>query len=1037
MNQDNISLTHVQQNNQTFDFKYNFKDSVYENNIHNCQYYDENEINKKFNNISTEQFSILSLNIQSLPGKFNEFQTFLASTLGKFKPSVIAIQEIWNKPTNCSFDLSDYHPLHFTIRDKQGLKSNAGGGVGLWVEKSLCFEPINSISIFLPRVFESQFIKIKNGKNKYTVVGNIYRPNTAPYADVKYFNQTIREIFSKIRSDPCLRNAQDVILVGDMNINLLKHTLHSDTETYLDTLLENNYLPLITLPTRIGHNTATLLDHICTNIADDNFDSGIIVSDISDHFPVFYIRHFKDKFIEKKSQQKTRKFDSKSKSKFKKLLEDKNWDNVLLNGDQESAFNNFFESIDNCFESSFPEKNVNSSRKNRPFNPWMSEALIISRKRKAKLFNKKLRKPCQETKSRFKEFNAVYTRLVRAARKKYFDDKFQEYSKDCKKTWQTINSVLGRGRKTVNIPDVFVSNGRVLSGAVEISEGFNNFFANIGPDLAKTIKGTEKRFSDFLSHETDENFVFANMTPDIINDALNRLKSKNSSGPDKISTNLLKSIIPTIMGPICYLFNLSFKTGFIPTILKTAKIVPIFKAGETDNFTNYRPISLLSSFSKLLEKVAANQIMKYLNKFKLLYEHQYGFRAKHNTTQPLIHFLDKIYNALNKPVSEYTLGIFIDLTKAFDTCDVEILLSKLEHYGFRGTSNLWFKNYLNGRKQFTSIRGADSSLKEISCGVPQGSILGPILFLILINDLPKASKFFTILFADDTTLQLSSKSLQDLYDLANFELSKIEDWFKANKLTLNASKTKYILFKKKKEDVNITSLKLLIDNKDIERVGTGCKNESFKFVGVHLDENLNWNHHLKLVKNKASSAVFALSSVKNILPSNIKLTIYNSLFRSYIEYGISAWGRNKCSEMKQIHILQKRAVRLIDNSKAMSHSDPLFLKYKILKVNDLVDYNQAIFMYKYTNKLLPYSFENIFKKLGNFERSLNYQLDILNLSLLKYLPSSSLLKIWNNLPLDLKRSNSLSIFKNRLLNSLFENYMTMCYKPNCNSCKTT
>ena len=226
----------------------------------------------------------------------------------------------------------------------------------------------------------------------------------------------------------------------------------------------------------------------------------------------------------------------------------------------------------------------------------MSEALIISRKRKAKLFNKKLRKPCQETKSRFKEYNAVYTRLVRAARKKYFDDKFQEYSKDCKQTWQTINSVLGRGRKTVNIPDTFVSNGKVLSGAVEISEGFNNFFANIGPDLAKTIKGTKKHFSDFLSQGTEENFVFANMTPDIINDALKKLKSKNSSGPDKISTNLLKSIIPIIMGPICHLFDLSFKTGFIPTILKTAKIVPIFKTGKTDIFTNYRPISLLSSF---------------------------------------------------------------------------------------------------------------------------------------------------------------------------------------------------------------------------------------------------------------------------------------------------------------------------------------------------------------------------------------------------------------------------------------------------------
>ena len=192
--------------------------------------------------------------------------------------------------------------------------------------------------------------------------------------------------------------------------------------------------------------------------------------------------------------------------------------------------------------------------------------------------------------------------------------------------------------------------------------------------------------------------------------------------------------------------------------LKTAKIIPVFNTGESDKLTNYRPISILSSFSKLLEKVAGNQIRKYLNKFKVLYEHQYGFRANHNTTQPLIHFLDKIYQALNKPESGFTLRIFIDLTKAIDTCDIDILLKKLDHYGFRGISNWWFEN-LKGRKQFTSIKGIDSLL----CGVPQGPILGPNVFLILINDLPNASKLFTILFADETILQCSSEKLKSLF----------------------------------------------------------------------------------------------------------------------------------------------------------------------------------------------------------------------------------------------------------------------------------
>lgn len=319
--------------------------------------------------------------------------------------------------------------------------------------------------------------------------------------------------------------------------------------------------------------------------------------------------------------------------------------------------------------------------------------------------------------------------------------------------------------------------------------------------------------------------------------------------------------------------------------------------------------------------------------------------------------------------------------------------------------------------------------------MPQGSILGPILFLILINDLPNASKFFTILFADDTTLQLSSEDVHQLYEVANLELTKIADWFKANKLTLNASKTKYILFRNKQQKVNFESLTLSIEDKEIDRIGTECKNESFKFVGINLDEYLNWNHHVKSVKNKASSAVFALSKVRNLLPSNIKLNIYNSLFRSYVDYGISAWGRNTSPDMKKINVLQKRALRVIENVKNLSHTSSLFRKHNILKLKDMADFNQAIFMYKYTNNLLPISFNNLFTKLGNFERSLNFQLDILNFSSLHTFPSYVLLKLWNNLPLDLKRSRSLNIFKNNLRKSIFDTYTSKCDKVNCYSCK--
>ena len=428
--------------------------------------------------------------------------------------------------------------------------------------------------------------------------------------------------------------------------------------------------------------------------------------------------------------------------------------------------------------------------------------------------------------------------------------------------------------------------------------------------------------------------------------------------------------------------------------------------------------------------------MKYLNKFKILYEHQYGFRSNHNTVHPLLHFLDKINNSLNNDNPEFTLGIFIDLKKAFDTCDKNILLAKLYHYGFRGSVNCWFHSYLTNRKQFTNLNGVSSSLRDMVCGVPQGSILGPILFLILINDLPHCSKhLFTLLFADDTTLQLSSPDPIRLYNTANKELTNVAEWFKANKLTLNISKTKYILFRKPNMNIDFDALKLYIDNCSVERIGGGCAETSFKFVGVKIDEFLQWKNHIQSVKSKLTSANFALSKIKNLLSEDIKLIIYNSLFRSHLEYCIMAWGNTDASQMSQIQNLQKKAIRCVANEKYNAHANPLFIKYKLLNVTDTYFYSLGVFMYRYTNSTLPNSFNDFFKKLQMHDRNLNYVTNRIYSDCLGSIPSNSLPKFWNSLNLDMKRSSSLKIFKKQLKEKFQSYYSTRCNKQNCYSCK--
>ena len=360
---------------------------------------------------------------------------------------------------------------------------------------------------------------------------------------------------------------------------------------------------------------------------------------------------------------------------------------------------------------------------------------------------------------------------------------------------------------------------------------------------------------------------------------LGGMQSKCSQGPDGISTKLLKLIIPHILSPLTHCFNLSFQQAFVATQFRSARVIPVYKSGKRDNYSNYRPISLLSSMCRLQERIVARQLTGYLNKHALLYPLQFGFRGGHSCLHAVLLFLNSLLEGKYdiSGVPRHTIAVFLDLKKAFDTVDHEILLRKLENLGAGCKEVAWFRHYLQGRRQAVVINGVTSNEVTMSCGVPQGSVLGPLLFLIFINDAPKGFKdLLTILFADDTTLQMSNQDAHALFEKVNNALALASDWFKANKLTLHPSKTKYIFFSAG-QHTELIDETLTLDGVAIEQIGLNCETKWFKFLGMRLDDKLSWEGQRAHVYQKASAGTFMLARLKRTVPRRIRLMIYNSL----------------------------------------------------------------------------------------------------------------------------------------------------------------
>ena len=455
---------------------------------------------------------------------------------------------------------------------------------------------------------------------------------------------------------------------------------------------------------------------------------------------------------------------------------------------------------------------------------------------------------------------------------------------------------------------------------------------------------------------------------------------------------------------------MSLLSGDVPDDLKIAKVVPIYKKENPQIFGNYRPVSVLPCLSKILERLVYNRTYDFLSKHNILYNKQYGFRTNHSTYMAVLDFVNDISRAIDNGM--YTIGIFMDLSKAFDTIDHNILLSKLYHYGFRGKTQEWFRNYLCNRTQYVSYNRVSSQTENIKCGVPQGSILGPLLFILYMNDICNTSKILkTILFADDTTVFCSHKDIATLCTTINNELKEVCNWFKANKLSLNAKKTNLMFLGTRFQTKNIDDrYAVFLD---------GCKltrNKEAKFLGITIDENFAWKNQINKLCKLCARNIGVLNKVKHFLPEHSMYQLYCSLVQPYLNYGLLLWGNANKESISKVFKIQKRALRVISNSPYLSHSKPLFDKYKTLNIFDLYKKETGICMYKYKQDMLPQSFDGIFTEHQanhkyNTRNKSDYQLPIHKVrTILNVGP-----KFWNELPLYLKSARTIGQFKRNLV----------------------
>ena len=958
--------------------------------------------------ISDRTFSALHFNIRSLSANFDDFYHMLCDM--KYSFSVIALSETKIKAGIDPFLNTNLPGYSFL---SQPSMSNAGG-VGFYIKDNLSYIKRDDFCTSNPE-FESIWIEIEVPHQHNIVCGLIYRhpdQNITKAADFLY------KATEKVNKE-----GKFCLLMGDFNINLLNYDSHSETEDFVNTLGSYAFHPQILKPTRITYHSATLIDNIFFNSLEHYAISGNIVCGITDHLPNFLIIT-KLSNPPKNFKMYKRDYSGLDNEMLISEVSKVNWEEVLASEsgvlDVNTIFQNFYLCISNLVNKHAPLRKLTRKEIKSLSKPWVTPGIQTSIRLKEKFYKRFLETRNIYFLTKYKFYRNKITELLKASKKNYYHNYFIANSKNIKKTWAGIKELITLKPNGFSSPSKIVVGNNVITDSKAIASAFNDHFSQIGSKLAEDIPQVDIDPLDFLGPSLANSFMLFPASAAEIEEIISSLNSSKVSGPFSIPVCLLKLLKTCISFPLEFIFNISFSSGCVPDQFKLANVIPVHKKDSVTCMNNYRPISLLSIFNKILEKLVYNRLITFIEKYNVLYDKQFGFRRNHSTLHATLLITDKIQRAIEDGL--FSCGIFLDFSKAFDTVDHNILLKKLSHYGIRGIANDWFASYLSNRRQYVTIGSIKSEDTLITHGVPQGSVLGPLLFLLYINDFSKCSNVFDFhIFADDTNLFYSNSNLAELESIVNYNLKMVSDWLTANKVSLNIDKTNFIIFHPPQK-VKGHLVKLTIDKREI------AQEKFIKYLGLIIDSHLSWKYHILHISKKIKRCIGILSKIRYSVTDVVLVQLYYSLIYPFLTYSLITWGTTYQTTLLPLITLQKRAVRIITFSEYNCHSSPLFRKLKLLKVSDLLYLYCALFMYDYYSNRLPLIFNDFFMSINKVHQyqtrlasKISYYLPKARTNYGKFNIRFSGVKVWNSIEDSLK-SKSRTCFKISIKESLISNY---------------